>query len=347
FRILAGALFLAVAAGNVNAATAKKAPVKKTAAKKAPASSTNKATTGTQQLKGGWGEFGSTYTTPNKECPWNVTLKSAEYSVETLNIGDMTFVPKGNEKILVLHLTMHNPQPRESVLRFDTIHFTAVDTEANNYEDINNIGAEKDRSSVDQGSKPAQKTEIYTALVVPAKAQLTKLMLQQDDNGPVIRYDLRGKIKPLPAVYADPADKSGLTALEIVPAQFGTSYFTGPFTVTVEGTSLSDKQQLGEMELGEGKQFFIVNLSAKNVSVSKQMLRFDTFTLKPMDADGAASEGSVDLLRASSDKPLSVEVEPGQELKCRFYMVVEKDLKLKSMDLGFSEEGRWLRYELK
>ena len=69
------------------------------AAKKKPAPPAKKGgpvVLGTTQLPGDFGQFGTTYTI-GKSYPLNFTLKSAEYSVTPLVIGNTTYAPKNDE----------------------------------------------------------------------------------------------------------------------------------------------------------------------------------------------------------------------------------------------------------
>ncbi len=321
------------------AAATKKAPAKK------PASTTHHETVGTQQLKGGFGLIGHTYTLGKAE-PWNIRLNSADYSVDIMPIGDRTIYPKANEKLLVLHYTVHNPNKQEALMRYDAFRFTAVDAKDKNWEYAGDISSEKTKARVDQNMKPAQKMDLYTVIAVPAAGEIPKLMLISTDEL-VIRYDLRGKVKGLKAPYADPNDKTGATALETVQAKFGEYYPMVQFLIKVEGTGLSD-QAIGEVEPDEGGRLFIVAATAKNVDVEPALLRYDTFEVQIRDTDGAEVDASVtEVLRASSDKPLSTEVEPGQEIKFRMVFRVESGIEPKTLTVKGEEEGRAFKYELK
>lgn len=65
---------------------------------------------GTTQLPGDFGQIGQTYTLGQRE-PINFTLKSAEYAVTPFVVDNNTWVPKADEKLLILHYTVHNPIP--------------------------------------------------------------------------------------------------------------------------------------------------------------------------------------------------------------------------------------------
>ena len=50
--------------------------------------------------------------------------------------------------------------------------------------------------------------------MVPAAGVVPKLIVEREQGAPVIRYDLRGKVKALPQPFADPSDTTGATARE-------------------------------------------------------------------------------------------------------------------------------------
>src|SRR5689334_6242046 len=98
---------LALAPAPVGAQTSKTKP-----AKPAAKPSGGPVVLGTKQLPGDFGQFGTTYTI-GKTRPVNFTLRSAEYTTTPFYVGNNTWVPKADEKLLVLHYTVHNPVARE------------------------------------------------------------------------------------------------------------------------------------------------------------------------------------------------------------------------------------------
>lgn len=339
-----GLVGAAIATSPLSAATTKK-PVPKKPTAKAPAkpSTNNKATAGTTQLKGSTPKFGETWTL-GKTYPWNFKLNSAEYSVEQLKIGDTIYFPPAGQKLLVLHFTVHNPQPREALMRFDTFNWTVVDAKDTNWEGISELGSEKTRERVEMEMKPAQKMDLYTAVLVPAKAEMPKLIVKGSDDL-VLRYDLRGKVKGMPGPFADPKDKTGATALDRVPAQKGTYYPLGQFDVKLDGVSTSDKKIINEEELEEGNSWVIVSMTAKNDSAEPKLLRFDTFEPKLLDQDGAEIEWNGNMLSGTRDKDIETSPEPGQELKFRYYFQIPSDVQLQSLTIREGGDGRTYVYD--
>jgi hypothetical protein len=69
-------------------------------------------TKGTDQVAGGVGQFGTTYTLVSSDGfgPVNFTLLSAAYSLSPISMkpGD-NYAPKQNEKLMVIHYRIKNP----------------------------------------------------------------------------------------------------------------------------------------------------------------------------------------------------------------------------------------------
>lgn len=324
--VRATAMLTALLCLSVTAMAAKPKPKAK------PAPTTNHATLGTTQLKGEYADLGSTYTL-GKASPMNITLKSAEYSVDTLVIGDYAYYPKADEKLLVLHFNFHNPQHQEAFARYDTFSITAVDSKNENHEHIQDAGVENSstKGSFSMTMKPAQKVDVVTAIVVPAKDEVPKVIIKSSDDL-VLRYDLKGKVKALPAPYADPADTTGASALSNVAAKIGTVYPLGEFSMKVDGTSFRDNPLSGA-EMGEGNHYLVLNVTIKNIAPTQQFLRGDQFQLSIVDADGAKTQPQWDMYLGSRDVAFSDNVQPGQEMRGRYIFEVPKDLAMKTLTI--------------
>ncbi|HUV05063.1 MAG TPA: DUF4352 domain-containing protein [Armatimonadota bacterium] len=278
---------------------------------------------GTAQMAGDWAEMGKEYSL-GKGNPMNFALRSAEFSASRVRIGEEVFFPKGNEKFLVLHYTVHNPQKSEQSASWNTFDFTAVDATNQNREFSQEVGQEA--NSLPLGSmylKPAQKVEVYTFIVVPAAGEIPKLIVKRGE-GAVLRYDLRGKVKPLAAPFADPSDTTGSTALSEVPVQLGVYCPTGLFDVKVEPASYTS-ESYADREPKAGSRHLVVNVSFKNQTGEAQYVGWNTFTPKVVTKGGETIAYNENLLNASRDESLRGDVPAGQEIRGRFFFQVRND----------------------
>jgi hypothetical protein len=331
--LVLGLVALAVVIGGVAAG----------AAKKKPPAPQKRVVQGTSQLKGDQGEFGLTYTL-GKESPINFTLKSCEYLGERKWIGTDYYVPTGEEKLLVLHFTLQNPQPAERGVGWSVCSFTAVDASNTNREYPQNIGVESNQEVLNLNLKPAQKIDAYTVITVPAQGEVPKLIVKSQDQL-VIRYDLRKKVKGLSAPFADPADKSGATARSDVPAVAGTYYPVGMWDARLDSTSYTTQAIKEEAPEG-GVRYLVLNMTFRNPTKSAQSLGWSALAPKVRTTDGENLDWNQELLYASRDETISMDVEPGQEAKVRYYFTIPSGSTAKQFSVQQSDEGRRFTWDM-
>jgi hypothetical protein len=298
---------------------------------------------GTSQLAGEWGEFGKSYTI-GKSSPMNFTLRSAEFTCGRLRFSDAVHYPKANEKLLVLHYTLQNPQSSERGVSWSTFDFTAVDATDTNREYLQEVGIESNQSRLDVYLKPAQKIEVYTAIRVPAKGEVPKLIVKTGD-GLVARYDLRGKVKPLAAPFADPSDASGFSAYSEVPAQMGTYYPTGVFDIKLDGAAYTH-DTLYEHEPSEGARFLLLNATIKNQAAGEKNVGWSTFTPKLRTQDGENVDWNQDLLHGTRNELLDANLDPGQEARARYFFDIRGDTAAKTLSIKEGDDDRVYSFDL-
>lgn len=299
---------------------------------------------GTAQLAGDNGELGKVYTL-GKASPLYFSLKKAEYTVSQVSVGDQTVTPTVDEKLLVLHFTVQNPQKTEQYVRFDSLRFTVVDALNANHEGRNDWGDVQNRAPMAQTLKPAQTVECYTAIAVPAAGEVPKLMVlpSQENDGPVLRYDLRGQVAALPAPVADPADATGATALETVPAQLNAACSLAIFDVTVEKTEYVTTALEGEAP-EDGARFLVATLLLKNKSATNTYLRWDA--IQPVLTSGDGEELAYkEMLAATANRSIAQDTKAGSELRVRIYFVVPKDVATKTLAIK-EGESRTYQFEV-
>lgn len=275
---------------------------------------------GTAQLPGDNGKLGQTYTMgfdlPNK---LNLTLRSVRYTIAPLVMGDLWIVPERDQKLLVIEFTAQNPNKGEWLLRGDTLRFTAVDGQDVNHAGpgvIARSGVTKERYSA--ALKPGQKLDLVTGVIVPAAGVVPKLMVAYTTSPKVLRYDLRGIVKPLEAPFADPADPSGATALATIPGQKGAFYPSHRFDIRFDGAAFADSA--GARKAERGKRFVVATLTARNIGSKSWLLRSDTFKVTVVTSDGDKLSRVVKALNASSDNDFGRQVEPAEAATMRLFI---------------------------
>ena len=268
---------------------------------------------GTKQLPGEFGKFGTTYTI-GKGRPLNFTLTSADYRVERLNIGTSTYYPKANEKLLVLHYTVHNPNPSQVRYYYPEIKFTAVDSKDINREMIPAVAREGDREFLMTDLKPGQKIAAYAAILVPAEGVVPKLIVMREARAAVIRYDLRDKVKPLPPPYA--SDSAGITVANPIRVSRGSTVQVGEWDVQLETAAITS-ESLGGRRPPRSYQYLVLTCLIKNGSASRRRLVQTEFEAGAVG--GPPDNWNGLMLRPMEDTYISVDVNPGEEQRVRFF----------------------------
>ncbi len=305
---------------------------KKTFTVSSSASSTNPAQ-GTTQLAGGAGEVGKTYTIGVRD-PLNFTLRSAEYSVVRQTLQD-TIIPTAKQKLLILRYTVQNPRKSEVNLFYGSFSMTVIDSKDVSIDLNTYISRDGENAKLDIQLKPAQKIDVYRAVLVPANVKIPKLIVQSGSgsDGPVVRYDLSGKVKPLTAPFADPGDSSGATALEVVPGVSGTYFPAGGFDVKLESTVFS-ADKMNAQSPSEGKRFLIANIGVRSGWVNlENNLYAGTFNFELTDAEGSRQTFNAYLVKPSRDEKFATTLKPGEEAKFRVYFELPKDLAAKTLSV--------------
>ncbi len=294
---------------------------------------------GTAQLAGGEGAIGKTYALGKADNALNFTLTSLEYSLSPVTMGTYVYAPKANEKLLVLHYTVQNPQKRDVTVYYGSFKITAVDAKDVNHVFDNYVAREGTTEIYNTALKPAQKVSLYAAFAVPAAGQIPKLILEPKDGAPVVRFDLRGKVKPLVAPFIDPADGSGASALPEVPAQAGTFYPGLNLGIKLEGAAFSTDKMDGKAP-ADGKRYLIAALTIKNLTgatANPVSFSYGNFKIELRDAEGEKQVFNGYLIKASRDEHADGSLKPGEEYRFRVYFTLPNDLAAKTLAISEGE----------
>ncbi|MFD1732267.1 hypothetical protein ACFSC4_16195 [Deinococcus malanensis] len=180
-----------------------------------------------------------------------------------LVIGDSVYSPKADQKLLILHYTVHNPQKREVRYHWSDLSFTAVDAQDRNHNFVQAVARDGTRDALTMRLKPAQKVDVVTAVLVPAAGPVPKLIVSRESGAPVLRYDLRGKVTALPAPFADPADPYGASARAQVSAHAATFLPMGWLDIRLDEVKFTTEPLNGQAP-ATGKRYLTAVFTLKN-----------------------------------------------------------------------------------
>lgn len=267
--------------------------------------------------------------TIGKGSPLNFMLQKAEYSVGRVVIGQSVVTPKADQKLLVLHFQVANPQKQDVYFNGQALTFTAVDAQNTNRPAYGYIGRVGSGETVGMHLKPSQKLDFFTVVVVPAVGPVPKLIVEREQGAGVLRYDLRKVTAPLAAPYADPRDTSGASALNAVPAVAGHSYPLENFDLRLETLSFSEEKLDGRTPRS-GSRFLVATVALKNQAPRESYLGLQTFMPEIQDADGERLR-YVTVLKANRDEGPGQQIAPGAEYRVRYVFEVPVGAPLRTL----------------
>lgn len=296
-----------VALTSLGAAQTKPKPTKP-----APKPQATRPTLGTVQLPGDNGQVNTAYSMGNKGDELNFTLDTAEFA-DRYHFADGATFPTADQKLLILNFTVQNPQKKDMYLTWNSFKFTVVSPEDQNQEFGGYLYHPTQKTRYESTLKPAQKAKVMIAIPIHAVGPVNKLMVRRGES-PVLRYDLRGKVKPLNSPFATNEGidiaKEGVGALN-TPVALGQLDWTFESVEAVEGP-------VGNYKAREGEKVYIVVATAKNSGLMKFNVTWNTLRPTMKDADGEPFEWKQDFVGMNSNKTISTELEPNDTIRAKF-----------------------------
>ncbi len=291
---------------------------------------------GTTQQNGGEGVLGQTYTLcKGTDAAINYTITKLEYSIANylFDGGEKDDLLDSSKKALIIYATVQNPTKAEINVSGTKIRFSGVDSKNQNVEAESYWYEQSTMRSVNVNLRPAQKISIYTRIIMDRDVSLPK-MIVDDCNSAVWRYDLRAKVTPIPAPFADPSVSDGSSALLFFPAQYGV-YYPGRTHFKLERLEYSTAPWFDGSTAPEGGRWMVVYFTVKNILKSPIGIFGGLSNLSFLDQDGISSRISDWAYFATRETSLSLELQPNQELLLRALIEVEKDIQPKKLRLAW------------
>ncbi|MBI2302066.1 MAG: hypothetical protein HYU66_24450 [Armatimonadetes bacterium] len=269
-------------------------------------------------------DFGKNYAL-GRAVKFQFRMVSAEYRVGCVRIGDKWQESTTKRRLLVAHFSVQNATNQQETLG-GHLSFVAVDEDKTSHEGFRGFGVEGDGRSADMVLQPAQRVDAYAVFLVPAKREIAKIIVLPVDNDmPVLRYWLAGKVKPLKPPYADPEDKTGLTPRDEVPGSVGDWLSIGHFDVRFDSLNQA-MAELGAMKPPADRVFQVVALSLRNVAPVPITVRRDALeTGLKLDDESVVKHTRV--IRVKSVADVSTQVPAGEEIELRLVFVVPTEAK--------------------
>lgn len=324
-----------VALTSLGAAQTKKTPVKPK-----PKPGQTRPTLGTVQLPGDNGQVNTAYSMGNKGDELNFTLDTAEFA-DRAQFADGTTFPTADQKLLLLTFTVQNPQKRDMYLTWNTFKFTVVSPEDQNQEFGGYLYHPTQRTRYESTLKPAQKVKATIAIPIHAVGPVNKLMVRRG-KAPILRYDLRGKVKPLTGPFAT---NEGIDIAKEGAGALNTPVALGQLDWTFESVEAVDGP-IGNYKAREGEKVYIVTATAKNSGLMKFNVTWNTLRPTMKDADGEPFEWKQDFVGMNSNKTISTELEPNDSIRAKFVFTGPANAKPAKLSFLDSRTNRTLVIKL-
>lgn len=284
----------------------------KTPVKPKPKPAQGRPTLGTVQLPGDNGQVNVPYSMGNKGDELNFTLETAEFA-DRAHFADGATFPTADQKLLLLTFTVQNPLKRDMFLSWNSFKFTVVSPEDQNQEFGGYLYHPTQKTRFESTLKPAQKVKAVIAVPIHALGPVNKLMVRRGES-PVLRYDLRGKVKPLTGPFAA---NEGIDIAKEGNVALNTPFALGQLDWTIESVEAVEGP-IGNYKAGANEKVYIVVASVKNSGLMKFGVTWNTLRPAIKDADGEGFEWKQDFVGMNSNKTISTELEPNDTLRAKF-----------------------------
>jgi hypothetical protein len=275
-----------------------------------------------------------------------ITLLSAELSVEPVNVGKYRMAPRADQKLLLVRFKVQNARPGDLRMPLTGTMIQAVAQDDATYvacEELgyeaktSYVGAETRKSASSLILKRVQNAPTCVAVIpVPAEGQVPKLVIQTGEGGQILRYDLRGKVKPLPAADRDPSDATGFTPRKEYIWKIGERARTWGMDVTVEKVEAStDPELLQFLQADPEKETTLVATAKIAVLTPYEKYLFNsdnTLELRAIDTDGNTYEAQVMAASRNADVEV-VKHGKGSDVRVRLVIKFPRDAKLDKLVL--------------
>jgi hypothetical protein len=295
---------------------------------------------GTHQMAGAQLKFGQVYSYNNNGSLINIAILKAEYVPgQFCPDNRSSYMDTIDHKILVIHFRVKNPNSGDLYLGLGKM-FQGIDADGNTIDDVGTVRRLSEKGGIDVTLKPGQGVDdLVSEMVVPAQGGISKLVLQFGRAGTsdqVTRFIIGtapNVIAPLPAPYADPADKTGASELLKIPATVGTTYMAGAADMTVNSLSMAPGP-LGNHTPDDGKQFVVANVSIANKLILQYYFSDGIHATVTTDDDKITDSF---MLKADHDDDFEGRMmDPDDTAAFRLVLQVPKDATLKTIALNYN-----------
>ena len=259
------------------------------------------------------------------------TLEKAEFASRAI-LADSTLFANPGQRLLILSYAVQNPANADRFFFNQSFKFTVVSPDDKNLV-CDTAGIHPDRlDRLSLQLKPAQKVRALAVIQIHPKGPVNKLIVQRGEGTPVLRYDLRDKVKPFAGAFAS---DDGLDMLDVGRAKISAPFGLGPFDINVEKVEESTTAVDG-IDPESGKKLVMATVSVKNAGKQNQIMHGSILVARLLDENGEEMTFRT-MAKMSSGDSFNQMIEPAQQV--RFRLVFESGLRAKPVSLTLKEQS--------
>ncbi len=281
-------------------------------------------------MPGDNGKLGTQYRLGAKGSELVFTLEKAEFASRAILKDGAMFAAPG-ERLLVLTYAIQNPGTGDAHFFNQSFTFTVVSPDDENYAKGSAAYHPDRRDSLNMQLKPAQKVRALAVIRIHPNGPVNKLIVQRGKNTPVLRYDLKEKVKPLLGAFGADA---GLNSVEVGASMLTVPFELGPWDVTVEKVEESPVA-VGTLAPEAGEKVVVATMTVKNAALEQFIMHGSILQPKMTDADGTTLRSHGNMLKMSADDSFNMMMDPAAQV--RFRMVFYAPLLAKPEKLLLKE----------
>ena len=298
------------------------------------------------QMPGDNGKLGVPYRLGAKGEELVFILEKVEFASRAL-MKDTALWPKEGERLLILTYAVQNPGNTDRFFFNQSLAFTVVSPDDENYlcdggtaNGLNGYHPDR-RERLSMQIKPAQKVRALTVVQIHPKGPVNKLIVQRGKGTPVLRYDLRDKVKPMAGAYAA---NNGMEIRDV-----GTGMLTVPIDFGVWDMNVKSAEDvptpIGGYAPDAGWKWVVLTVTFTNSAMYGAPLHSSMVTGRFFDADGGEQPQSWLILKASTPEPFSGSVEAGASVTVR--MLYRAPLAAKASHVIFRDASSYRTVNVK
>jgi len=262
------------------------------------------------------------------------TFQEAEYAIGVQRSPDAA-TTSSREKLLIVLYTVRNDSGKDQWVSHKDIRLSAIDTHGRAHEEVGESRVQGTLEPAATILKPGLSIKAYSAIRMPGVGEVRMLLVERlRDLGPVLEYDLEGRIRALPAPVADPADPTGSTARTDVPARIGEVYADSTCDFQVERIDRSFEALYQGRAPGKGEVYVTLLLILENRMARSMPISRGNFMYCKLEDSSGLSHAPIDLLGVTGIPAKGGTLEPGRGAMLYLLYRIPEKLQPRSLRFG-------------